>query len=221
MNNELYYPNSSLPRQYWKRIIRKNVEDRRVQLRRKFEGNSTPEDIKDRQRRKSVKTDCPFIFKLTYSKKAPEDSEQECSKNENAHNHSLTLEEFQHLSKAKKLLVGLKIIDVIQKMISAGNSVPQIRKAIDGTDGKSILTYDDIRSWKVEVESHDKSMDKIRNSASVLIRRTESRDHSGRYQASSDGKDVKSIFFIHSNAAAEIYVHWGSFWYLCDIQGQQ
>ncbi|KAG1089255.1 hypothetical protein G6F42_020024 [Rhizopus arrhizus] len=120
--------------------------------------------------------------------RTPKDSEQECSKNENARSHSLTLEEFQLLSKAKKLFVGLNIID--------------IRKAIDGTDGKYILIYDDIRNWKVEVESHDKSMDKIRNSAFDIIYRTESRDYSVRYQASSNDKDVKSMFFIHSSAAA-------------------
>ncbi|CAO0799335.1 unnamed protein product [Mucor circinelloides] len=45
-------------------------------------------------------------------------------------------------------------------------------------------------------------MDKIRNSAFDIIYRTESRDYSVRYQASSDDKDVKSMFFIHSSAAA-------------------
>ncbi|KAG1111649.1 hypothetical protein G6F42_014961 [Rhizopus arrhizus] len=91
-------------------------------------------------------------------------------------------------------------------MISAGNSVPEIKKTIDGTDGKSILTYDDIRNWKVEAMSNDKSMDKFGNSASDLIRRMEGRNYIVRYQASSDGKNVKSIFFMHSSAAVEIRV---------------
>lgn len=117
-------------------VIRKNDKDRRVHLRCKLEGNSTPKHIADRQRRrKSVKTDCPFILKITFSKKAPEDSkwkvlEQDCSKNENAHNHSLTLEECQILLEVKKFLIGSDAIDVVQKMISAGNSVPEIKKKL-------------------------------------------------------------------------------------------
>ncbi|EPB82477.1 hypothetical protein HMPREF1544_10771 [Mucor circinelloides 1006PhL] len=136
MNNKLYYPDSPLPRavlekkyasseeivqilaewayeNHFELVIRKNDKDRRVHLRCKFEGNSTPKDITDRQkRRKSVKADCPFILKITYSKKAPDEDfkwkalEQDCSKNKNAHNHSLTLEECQLLPRAKKFLIG-------------------------------------------------------------------------------------------------------------------
>ncbi|CAO0794178.1 unnamed protein product [Mucor circinelloides] len=130
-------------------------------------------------------------------------------KNENAHNDSLTLEECQLLRKTnKKFLIGSDTIDdVVQKMIGTENSVPEIKKkTIDRTDGKSILTYDDIRNWKVEVMSHDKSIDKFGNSASDLIRRIEGRGYIVGYQVSSDGKNVKPIFFMHSSAAAEINV---------------
>ncbi|KAL7312391.1 hypothetical protein PS15m_008153 [Mucor circinelloides] len=72
MNNKLYYLDSPLPRivlekkyaspeeivqilaewaykNHFELVIRKNDKDRRVYLRCKFEGNSTPKNITDRQ----------------------------------------------------------------------------------------------------------------------------------------------------------------------------
>ncbi|CEP10890.1 hypothetical protein [Parasitella parasitica] len=144
-------------------VISKNEKERRVHLRCKLGGETKFKDIAVRQRtRKSFKINCPYILKISYSKKAAEGSKwkvlkQKSENNEEVHNHPLTLESFQRLPKFKRALIGSKTTTLVQHMIRAGSSVPEIRRTIRQTNAASILTYDDIRNWKVEMEEQEKS----------------------------------------------------------------
>ncbi|KAL9538326.1 hypothetical protein PS6_011585 [Mucor atramentarius] len=150
MNNKLYYLDSPLPRtvlekkyaspeeivqilaewaykNHFELVIRKNDKDR---LRRKL---YPKEHYRSSMKKKICQDRLSFHLEDHLLEESPEDSkwkvlEQDCSKNENAHNHSLTLEECQLLPKAKKFLIGPDTIDVVQKMISAGNSAPEVKK---------------------------------------------------------------------------------------------
>ncbi|KAI8637917.1 hypothetical protein BD408DRAFT_406066 [Parasitella parasitica] len=177
MNQEHYYPDTPLEatilnakyasyqeivkiltdwaqKNFFELVISKNEKERRVHLRCKLGGETKLKAIAVRQRtRKSLKTNCPYIFKISYSKKAADGSKwkllkQKAENNEQAHNHPLTLESFQHLPRSKRALIKSETTALVQQMIRAGNSVPEIRRMIRETDGGSILTYDDIRNWK-------------------------------------------------------------------------
>lgn len=54
------------------------------------------------------------------------------------------------IPEAKRSLLDKESINVAHKMMASGNSVPEIRKTLGGRDGDSILSYDDIRNWRVE-----------------------------------------------------------------------
>ncbi|KAL7312134.1 hypothetical protein PS15m_007935 [Mucor circinelloides] len=195
-------------------VIDKHDKDKRIYLRCK-RGDDTRIRVvnEDRQRSKNtIRIQCPCIIKIVYSKKAAENEKWRLCKqdedlNEDKHNHPLDRDQTLVLPLAKRSLIRSETIAIVHQMIDAGNTVPEIRKTISGTDGETIMNYHDIRNWKVKVQAHDKLKPRDADSdVFKFIKFIEEKGYIVRYQTSTDGKHLQSVFFMHCTAIDEVNI---------------
>jgi hypothetical protein len=187
-------------------LVATKSDKKKVHLRCKL-GQRCQIKINESERKRSktsIRQECPFLLKISKSVDGicvlkPQDS----SKNEDQHNHDLSVEEFQLIAEGRRSAISDKAAETISTMLDAGNSIPEISKTLGGRKAVTIMSYMDLYNWRQEVERTGGDAFESRSDALELLKIIESRGYLVSAMINKENK-LDCIFFIHPKSLEEI-----------------